>query len=888
MGAPRGWLSPHAIYNTEDKVYRWEDGDANTPKWTFPAETGAIAISVNGSMTIPASDDHSAGITKQQFVYNDLGTLVSGQTYRALYARYNVASTTPSNPTAEVTGIEGVAGSKINDEALTFRGGYFRTYIDTDTEPTASMRTAIGCEISARAAYLGAGTLATAEGGTAFVGARIWMAPFFTDVSISNINNFHALWILNAADGKTITNAIKIDTSTYGGGFSYAFYTDGGRFFQVADGAVNGSLLEAADDASTGYIMHEVRAEDYRTLVSGQEYKGAYIRYNVRSTTPSNPACEVTGVEGVAGSYIADEAITWRGGYFRTYINADATSTMRTAVGCEISARASQSGGTLCVAELGTAFVGARIWMAPYFTAGSITNINNFHALWILNEAAGKFVTNAIKIDATIYDSGFTYCFNTDSGKFRMALDGTEAGSGLVAGETVTTSGDDWIYMVADDYRTLTSLQTYRGAYIRYNVKSTTPSNPACEVTGVEGVAGSGINDEAITWRGGYFRTYINTDFDATASMRTAVGCEISARASRSGGPEVTAESGTAFVGARIWMAPYFSDASIGNVNNSHALWIVNETPNGGAWGKYIDRAITIDATTYDSGFNYCLYADSGKFYLRLDGAEAGSGLVKGERSTASGDDWMYVRVSDYRTLTSDQVYNAGYFRYDVRATTPGAPQTEVRGLEAVGSTYVTDGNLLSLFGAILRVYIQPGTTASAKTSIGAEISARAAYAPAGGVDCEALPGTCFTGARIYMAPYFTAATLGNINNFWGLWIFGEHASQRNADAAIFVSDAGGGFVDGIRLSAILSGYGIDMNAAAITTGDIRLSGGAVIENITAADVVMVGAILGLCNDASPSINAPANGCILYFDGTDLKAKNNAGATATLNNAAFA
>ncbi len=843
---------------------------------------GSAWFSMSLGGTVPATVDHSSGLTGVSAVYNDLGTLVSNQTYRGIYGRWNVKSTTPSNPTCEVTGIEGAAGSAINDEAITFRGGYFRTYIDTDTLATASMRTNVGCEISARAAYLG-GTEATAEGGTAFIGARIWMAPYFSDASIGNINNFHALWIVNEADGKTVTNAIKIDSSTYGGGFSYAFYTDGGRFYQVVDGSVNGSLLQAADSSATGWNLIEARAEDYRTLTSSQEYKGAYVRYNVRSTTPSNPTCEVTGIEGVAGSYIADEAITFRGGYFRTYINADATSTMRTAVGCEISARASYSGGTQCVAEGGTAFVGARIWMAPYFTSGSIGNVNNFHGLWIVNEAPGKFVTNAIKIDATTYNSGFTYCFNTDSGKFRMALDGSEAGSGLLAGETATATGDDWFYLQVDDCRTLTSLQTYRAAYIRNNIRSTTPSNPACEVTGIEGVAGSYIADEAITFRGGYFRTYTNAD--ATSTMRTAVGCEISARASYSGGTECVAEGGTAFVGARIWMAGYFTDASIPNVNNSHALWIVNEVPHGANWAKYVDRAITIDSNTYGAAFNYNFYTDTGKFYMHLDGAVAGSGVVKGERLSTSGDDWMSVIIDDYRTLTSDQTYNGAFFRYNIRSTTPGAPQMEVNGIEAVASTYVADGNLLSMRGGHLRCYIQPGATASAKTSVGADISARASYN--GGTACQALAGTCFTGLRIWMAPYFTGGTVGNINNFWGLWIFGEHSSQRNADAAIFISDAGGGYVDGIRISSVLSGYGIDLNGSTIATADIRMNNGCVINN-DLVDRIMIGAAIGICNDAAPSANAPANACVIYFDGTNIKAVNAAGAHATLDNAGFA
>jgi hypothetical protein len=403
-------------------------------------------------------------------------------------------------------------------------------------------------------------------------------------------------------------------------------------------------------------------------------------------------------------------------------------------------------------------------------------------------------------------------------------------------------------------------------------------------MTGVEGAVGSYTSEEAGTFRGGYFRTYVNAD--ATSTMRTNIGCEISARASYSGGTECVAESGTAFVGARIWMAPYFTDASFtSNINNSHGLWILNETPNGGDWGKYIDRAITIDATTYDSGFNYCFYTDSGKFYMVLDGAEAGSGVKAGERSTAAGDDWFKVQIEDYRTLTSAQEYHAGFFRYNVREATGGSAQCSVYGIEGVAGVYVADTNLRSVFGGHFRIYINASATASTKTSVGCEISARASYS--GGTECEALAGTAFVGARIYMAPYFTSGTLSNINNFWGLWIYGEHASQANGDAAIFINDAGGGYVDGIRLSAVLTGYGVDMNGSTITTGDIRLSNGMVIDNVTAADVMMLGALIGVGNDSSPSINAPSGGMLLFTDGTDLKLKNAAGETAAVTNGGF-
>jgi hypothetical protein len=353
------------------------------------------------------------------------------------------------------------------------------------------------------------------------------------------------------------------------------FPNESGNVLMAASEADVDGDIAASVDHSSGIVLHNNVYNDYGTLITGQEYKAGYFRYNVRSTTPGNPVAEVTGLEGVAASYIADEALTFRGGYFRTYINADVTSTMRTAIGAEVSARASYSGGTECVAEAGTAFIGMRIWMAPFFSDASISNINNHHALWILNEAAGKFVTNAIKIDATTYNSGFTYAFNADSGKFRLALDGSEAGSGLVAGETVTTSGDDWFYLQADDYRTLTSSQVYRALYARYNVRSTAPSNPTAEVTGIEGVAAAYVSDEALTYRGGHFRTYINAD--ATSTMRTNIGLEASARGSYAGGTACVAEVGTAFVGERIWMAPYFTAGSVGNINNFWGLWIYGE-----------------------------------------------------------------------------------------------------------------------------------------------------------------------------------------------------------------------------------------------------------------------------------------------------------------------
>lgn len=82
--------------------------------------------------------------------------------------------------------------------------------------------------------------------------------------------------------------------------------------------------------------------------------------------------------------------------------------------------------------------------------------------------------------------------------------------------------------------------------------------------------------------------------------------------------------------------------------------------------------------------------------------------------------------------------------------------------------------------------------------------------------------------------------------------------------------------------------YLIDANGASATVvADIRLSNGLTINN-DKADRIMIGAVIGFCNDTAPADNAPANGVVLYYDGTDLKAINNAGTTATLNSSAFA
>ena len=72
-----------------------------------------------------------------------------------------------------------------------------------------------------------------------------------------------------------------------------------------------------------------------------------------------------------------------------------------------------------------------------------------------------------------------------------------------------------------------------------------------------------------------------------------------------------------------------------------------------------------------------------------------------------------------------------------------------------------------------------------------------------------------------------------------------------------------------------------------VSTGTITLYNDMVIDN-DEADRTLIGALIGICNDNAPASNAPTGGVVLYFDGTDLKAVDGSGSTATLNNSAFA
>ena len=73
--------------------------------------------------------------------------------------------------------------------------------------------------------------------------------------------------------------------------------------------------------------------------------------------------------------------------------------------------------------------------------------------------------------------------------------------------------------------------------------------------------------------------------------------------------------------------------------------------------------------------------------------------------------------------------------------------------------------------------------------------------------------------------------------------------------------------------------FAIDAN------GLVTLNNTIVIDGHTTTDILVLGGRVAVCNDTSPSA-VPADHCVIYYDGSNLKAATAAG-TATLNDAAF-
>jgi len=256
------------------------------------------------------------------------------------------------------------------------------------------------------------------------------------------------LWIVPCllyGQGKTIS--IDANMKIFNGQQS-TYYLDTSSLTQAKSGqlSLNGLTIFGdkinADYTEATNAANETRYYDFLVDVQADpankaEISAGYFRAN--KTAGSNGEYIINGLEGAVGSSYADEAGTFRGVYGRTYTSAGATATMRTAIGGEFSARAGYNTGTDCVAENGTAFVGARIWMAPYFTSGSLSNINNFHGLWLYNEHTSNTVTNAIFVDDAGSTGGWTNGINFNGATIGTAEIVFSQGEYI---ENITTDGE--------------------------------------------------------------------------------------------------------------------------------------------------------------------------------------------------------------------------------------------------------------------------------------------------------------------------------------------------------------------------------------------------------------------------------------------------------------
>lgn len=216
--------------------------------------------------------------------------------------------------------------------------------------------------------------------------------------------------------------------------------------------------------------------------------------------------------------------------------------------------------------------------------------------------------------------------------------------------------------------------------------------------------------------------------------------------------------------------------------------------------------------------------------------------------ATADGTHYFDITVTGAKDPAGSAEVSGLYSAYNWTSGTNGA--FVANAIEGVARSRSTDeaGTFRGILG---RVYVDPSVTgsATARTAVGIEASARASYS--GGAEMVAESGTAFVGQRIWMAPYFSSDSVDNINNFWGLWIYGEHPTSRNADAAIKISDAGGGFRDDIILQ---SGDGItNAVAGTITTNAIltvptvnATSLGGTLSTASQPNITSIGTLLGL------------------------------------------
>lgn len=258
---------------------------------------------------------------------------------------------------------------------------------------------------------------------------QIWMGDTLSNAAEVSVTGD----ILISSSGVTSYNGNTFSSSQTingSGGLKVKYGIDAGSI-TVSD-KISGNYADTSGFASDTQIYSLISEMD-APLTSGVEISNLLGR--IRWKHGGNSNAILNGVEGVCSSTVTDESITCRGGSFRTYTGTGGT--IRTSVGADISARAGSPGASDIVAESGTGFIGARIYMAPGFTPGSISNVNNFHGLWIYNEHATNAVTNGIYLSHA--GGGFTHDIVLQNGE---SINNNVAGTMVLTATNLNTSAE--------------------------------------------------------------------------------------------------------------------------------------------------------------------------------------------------------------------------------------------------------------------------------------------------------------------------------------------------------------------------------------------------------------------------------------------------------------
>jgi hypothetical protein len=358
------------------------------------------------------------------------------------------------------------------------------------------------------------------------------------------------------------------------------------------------------DVTEAGNATNETRYVDVLVTMSADpaasaEVSGGYFRVN--RSAGSNGVYTINGLEGVAGSSYADEAGTFRGVYGRTYTNADATSTMRTAIGGEFSARASFNGGTACVAESGTAFVGSRIWMAPYFTAGSVGNLNNFWGLWIYGEhATQRNADAAIKISDA--GGGFTddIILQTGNSITNGSANVITTDAGLTIGDATTDvttlngsiTSDQALTAAATQFYLRSSNTVTSGTFnnLRARAQSTAAGASTAEFRGVYGQAVTNASLYGGTGTG-VFANFIGKNASTTVTGRALFA-------------EAETEA-TASALTNLYAGYFRTKVHLSPTTDYYGIMIDNEKM---ATGYTADAYIGLKSTTWGAGVTSATY----------------------------------------------------------------------------------------------------------------------------------------------------------------------------------------------------------------------------------------------------------------------------------------